>query len=118
MREKPKIPTEEEFTRANQKMRERSKIEAEFRAAILSRLSSRVPCHDIWVWLTNSAYTISFVFPKDADLESSHNDSRALIEAAVNNAADSIGVSEVNIEYHSHEYVLKKFNGNYGQYFR
>ncbi len=118
MREKSKIPTEEEFARAKQKMRERSKKEAEFKAAILSRLSNRVPCHDIWVWLSNGAYTISFVFPNDADLESSHNESRVLVEAAVKNAADSIGAAEVNIEYHSHEYVLKKFNENYDQYFR
>lgn len=118
MKEKPKIPTELEFSRAKQKMRKRLAEEADLKAAIFARLPERVPCHDVWVWLSDDVCTVSFVFPDDADLERRGNESQALVEAAIKNASEYKGLKEFEIEYHSHEHVLKRFNGDYDQYFR
>jgi PDZ domain-containing secreted protein len=118
MKEKPKIPTELEFSRAKQKMRKRLSEAADLKAAILARLPKSVPCHDVWVWLSNEFCTVSFIFPNDADLDSREDESQTLIEAAIKNASELKGLEELKIEYHSHEHVLKKFNGNYDQYFR
>ena len=118
MKEKPKIPTELEFSRAKQKMRKRLAEEADLKAAILARLPEKVPCHDVWVWMSNEVYTVSFIFPNDVDLERCRNESQALVEDAIKNASEHKGLKKLKIEYHSHEHVLKKFNGNYDQYFR
>ena len=118
MKEKPKIPTELEFSRAKQKMKDRMGEEANLKAAILAQLPEGVPCHDVWVWLSDEVCTVSFIFQNDADLESRDNESQGLVEAAIRMASEHKGVGELKIEYHSHEHVLKKFNGNYDRYFR
>lgn len=115
MTEKTKIPSEEDFARAKQHMRERTDKESKLRAAILSELSGMQPCHDIWVWLGKSVCTVSYIFPTDIDLKK--NDTKEIV-SAVENSAQSQGIENVLIEYHSHEYVLKKYNGNYDKYFR
>src|SRR5690554_7202601 len=87
MKEKPKIPTELEFSRAKQKMRKRLAEEADLKAAIFARLPERVPCHDVWVWLSDDVCTVSFVFPNGADCERVGDESQARVEAATNSGS-------------------------------
>ena len=112
---KAKIPSEEDFARAKQRMRQRSAKEAEFKSAILSKLPENQPCHDIWIWLSDDGCTVSYIFPTDSDLK---KDETKEIVRAVETSAQNQRIEKVVIEYHSHEYVLKQYNGNYDKYFR
>lgn len=114
-----KIPSDKEFAYAKQRMKELSEREANFKVAIISTLSGNIPCHDVWVWLSEKSCTVSYIFPTNADLE--QHQSKELnekIESAIKEATLNLGINKVSIDYHSHEYVLKKHNGNYEQYFR
>jgi len=119
MNSKTKIPSDIEFAHAKQKMKERFEKENECRIAIVSSLAKSVPCHDVWIWLSDSELTVSYIFPNDADLEQ-HQDNATdkTIADAVERAVQGAGIENVLIEYHSHEYILKKYNGNYEKYFR
>jgi len=115
MNNKTKIPSEEDFTRAKQRMRERSEKESLFKTAILAKLSGKQPCHDIWVWVSDNECTVSYIFPTDSDLKK--NETKEIVQA-VETSAQNQGIENVVIEYHSHEYVMKEYNGNYDKYFR
>ena len=115
MSNKSNIPAEEGFARAKLKMKERLKAESDFKAGMLSSLKQNIPCHDIWVWFGETKYTVSYVFPTDANLNESENSFQKDIECIAKKIAHN---KDVVIEYHSHEYVLKKHNGNYDNYFR
>ena len=115
MNNKTKIPSEEDFARAKQRMRERSEKESLFKSAILSKLSRKQPCHDIWVWLSDNECTVSYIFPTDSDLKK--NETKKIVQV-IETAAQYQGIENVVIKYHSHEYILKEYNGNYDKYFR
>ncbi|MBU2870526.1 hypothetical protein [Colwellia sp. E2M01] len=112
------IPTEEDFARAKLKMKKRLKAESDFKVEMRSSLTRSIPCHDIWVWFNEPNCTVSYVFPTDANLNDCDNDFHKNIESVAKHIADNNGFKGVVIEYHSHEYVLKKYNGNYDSYFR
>lgn len=118
MNQDSRIPSEVDFARAKNKMIEHMEKGAKLKDEILSRLSQQVPFHDIWVWANDKIWTVSYIFPSDEDLENLSDETRKLLEAIVEDAARSQDAIDVTLDYHSHEYVLKKFNGNYGQYFR
>ena len=119
MNSKLKIPSDIEFARAKKKMAERTEKENEFKNDIVSALTKNIPFHDVWVWLSDKELTVSYIFPNDADLEQ-HQDSaiNKTIEDAIERTVQRMGIENVLIEYHSHEYVLAKYNGNYENYFR
>ena len=112
---KQNIPSNEDFSRAKQKMGQRSEKEAKLKAAILSQLSGKQPCHYLWVWLSNNECTVSYIFPTNSDLQKNEPDE---IFQAIAASASNQGIKNVSIEYHSHEHVLKEYNGNYDKYFR
>ena len=100
-------------------MKERLAKEAEIRKRIFSSITSDVPCHDIWVWLSEPSLVISYVYPANADLESHEkNGTKEKVDKKITQALNRLGYKEFSINYHSHQYVLEKFNGNYDKYFR
>ena len=115
MKHHTKIPSDEDFARAKQRMKERSEKESKFKAAILSELSGKQPCHDIWVWLSENECTVSYIYPTNENLQNNKSEE---IEQAIKTSAKNQGIDNVTIEYHSHEHVLKEYNGNYNKYFR
>lgn len=118
MSDESKTPSESDFARAKKKMAQRLEKGAKAKNAILSYLPQHVPCHDIWVWMSDKECNVSYVFPTNADLENSGGEIQRLVETIVRDAAEGMDGLGFSIDYHSHEYVMKKFNGNYGQYFR
>ena len=96
-------------------MRERSDQARKLKAQILINLSSNQPCHDIWVWPNDDKTTVSYIYPIDSEHDKGENQE---IESAIKSAAQSLGIENISIDYHSHENVLKKYNGNYDKYFR
>ena len=115
MKKISKIPSKQDFARAKLKMKERSEQGKKLKSQILINLSSNQPCHDIWVWPSDDQTTVSYIYPTDSDLDKVDNKE---IECAIKSAAESLGIVNISINYHSHEIVLKKYNGNYGKYFR
>ena len=115
MKQSSNTPSEQDFSRAKQKMRERSEKGKKLKAQILINLPSNQPCHDIWVWPSDDQTTVSYIYPTDSDHDKGENQE---IEYAIKSAAQSQGIENISIDYHSHENVLKKHNGNYGKYFR
>lgn len=115
MKQRSNTPSAEDFTRAKQKMKERLEQGKKLKVQILSNLSSNQPCHDIWVWSSDSQTSVSYIFPNDSDKDKGETQE---IEHAINSAAQSLGIKNISINYHSHENVLKRYNGNYDQYFR
>lgn len=118
MKDKRKTPSKADLVRAKEAMRKRSEKEARFKAALLSSLPDGVPCHDIWVWLSTHSSGVSYIFPTNADLENKGSGNQELIEATVARVAKCFGAASMKTEYHSHEHVLKEYNGNYWQFFR
>jgi hypothetical protein len=113
------IPSESEFAIAKQKMRARLAREAEIRDRILSCIPQGLPCHDVWAWFNEPNTTISYVYPNNSDLEDHElNGTKERVEGIVREAATPSENNKLVIEYHSHENVLKRFNGNYDKYFR
>ena len=119
MNRKSRIPSESVFAYAQQKMNVRSIKERHCNTAILTTLAKDIPCHDICVWLSDTAITISYIFPSDKDMEKhKSNQGKNAIEVAVQRATHRMEIEKVLIEYHSHECILKNYNGNYEKYFR
>ena len=118
MNSKLKIPSDIEFARAKQRMVERTEKENEFKNDIVSALTKNIPFHDVWVWLSDKELTVSYIFPNDGDLEQHQDSANKAIEDAIERTVQRTGIENVLIEYHSHEYVLAKYNGNYENYFR
>lgn len=115
MKPNSKIPSDEDFARAKQKMNERLEQGKKLRAQILSNLSSNHSCHDILVWPSDSQTAVSYIFHSDSDLDKGEIKE---IEQVIKSAAKSLSIENISVDYHSHENVLKKHNGNYDKYFR
>lgn len=120
MPDKPDIPSELDFAQAEKAMRELRSREAKARRFILKEIPDEIPCHEVWAWYSKPGLlAISFIFPTDSDLEASlNNGQQTAVESVVVRAGDSIGVASARVEFHSHEYVKRRFNGDYDKYFR
>lgn len=114
------IPSDEQFEAARAAMAARSERERALRDLIVSRIPDEIAFHDVWIWITRDRQLhMDFVFPRDVDLEASEtNNARRQVESAIRQASESFDGAEVDVSYHSHEEVKRKFNGNYFMYFR
>ena len=109
------IPSEEDFARANRKMRELEEGFRLIRESVLSEFKERAPIHSVWLF-PNGAYVF---YPKNSDIElcKDNGTSKALKEYIELEFKNKISATcEVNFD--SHENVLKQYNGNYYKYFR
>ncbi len=119
MKNRANIPTDEDFASAKQKMKESFEKESQLKKSILSALPKKIPCHNIRVWWSKESPTVSYIFPGNDDLERYQNvKSKDEIDNKIREVARTLGIQSISIEYHSHEHVLSKFNGNYDKYFR
>ena len=115
MKPKSGIPSEEDFARAKGKMRELEERFRQIREAVLDEFKDRAPIHSIWLF-PNVAY-VFYSTNSDIELCKSNGTSKALKEHIEREFQKMVsGSCEVNFD--SHEHVLKQYNGNYDKYFR
>jgi len=120
MKNKMVIPNDAEFARAKRLMESRLQKGAEVKSMISKQIPGDISYHDIWVWIAEEKTSeVSFIFPSDLELrESATNGVRETIRIVAIEAVNSFGINKIDVSFHSHERVLKKFNGNYDRYFR
>lgn len=115
MKQKSGIPSEEDFARAKGRMHELEECFRQIREAVLSEFKDRAPIHSIWLF-PNGAYVF---YPKNSDIELCKNNetSKALKEYIEGEFQKKVSAS-CEINFDSHEHVMKQYNGNYDKYFR
>ncbi|MFT5793855.1 MAG: hypothetical protein ACJAWK_000873 [Candidatus Azotimanducaceae bacterium] len=113
--DKPWIPSAEHFARAQKAIKDRSTRANALKTAIVADLPAEPKCHLMWVWVTQSGCAVDVILESDLDLLA--HKGGATFGEPIQKATLKQGFTDVQIRYHSHEYILKNHSGDYDEYF-